>query len=330
MQAIENANIENQVVKFRCRQGNCKQKKDGAMKKVLSISLGSSTRDHSVETEFLGQHFQLSRKGMDGDFKRHLQMFEDYDGKVDAFGVGGTEFYVLVNNRRYYFREAKRIRKAIRKSKVGDGNGIKHLLAPLAIQALRKHGVELKGKRVLKTTAVDRYGLAKALVDEGCEMTFGDFMFTLDLPIAIHSLKTVHVMAATLLPLLSQLPFKWLYPVGAEQEKEPSKKYSRFYDEADLIAGDFLQVWSYLPDDLTGKIIITNTVTTKNVDELQKRNLKLLVTTTPRLEGRSFGTNVIEALCRCLVDKPDDEISSEDLMDVIRRIPILPEVHVLN
>ena len=300
------------------------------MKKVLSVSLGSTTRDHSTEAEFMGQHFWLSRQGTDGDFDRCIQMYRDNDGKVDAFGVGGTEFYLWVNGRRYYFREAKQIRKAIKISKVGDGNGIKHLLGPLAIEALKEHGYELRGKKALKTTAVDRYGLAKALVDAGCDVTFGDFMFALDLPIPIRSIHTVHIVAVLLLPIMTQLPFRWLYPLGAEQEKEPSKKYSNFYEEADIIAGDFLQVWSNLPDDLSGKIIITNTTTEKNVEALQKRNLQVLVTNTPRLEGRSFGTNVIEAMCRCLIDKPDDRITEADFKDIITRVPLKPQVHILN
>jgi hypothetical protein len=300
------------------------------MKKVLSISLGSSTRDHTAEAEFLGQHFWLSRQGTDGDFEKYLQMYREYDGKVDAFGIGGAEFYCFVNGRRYYWRELKAVREAIKLSKVGDGNGIKHLLAPYAIQALQEHGIELRDKKALKTTAVDRYGLAKALVEAGCDVTFGDFMFALGLPIPLHSLRSIHVLAALLMPVLTRLPFSWVYPVGAEQEKEPSKKYSRFYEEADIIAGDFLQVWSNLPDDLTGKIVITNTTTAQNVGELLKRNLHILVTTTPRLGGRSFGTNVIEAMCRCLIDKPDDQITSADFIDLIERIPLKPQVHVLN
>jgi len=248
---------------------------------------------------------QLGLQGTDGDFDRYVQMYRDNDGKVDAFGVGGAEFYLWVNGRRYYFREIKQIREAIKISKVGDGNGIKHLLAPLAIQALHEHGYDLRGKKALSTTAVDRYGLARALVDAGCDMTFGDFMFALDIPLPIHSIRTVHIMAVILLPIMTQLPFHWLYSVGAEQEKEPSKEYSRFYEEADVIAGDFLQIWSNLPDDLSGKI-------------------------TPRLEGRSFGTNVIEAMCRCLIDKPDDQITEADFKDIIARVPLTPQVHILN
>ncbi|OQY19048.1 MAG: hypothetical protein B6I35_12205, partial [Anaerolineaceae bacterium 4572_32.2] len=115
------------------------------MKKVLSISLGSCTRDHTTKADFLGEHFWISRRGTDGDFEKALQLYREYDGKVDAFGVGGTEFYQLVAGRRYYWRDARRIREAIKISKVGDGNGLKHLLAPYALQALEEHGIELAG-----------------------------------------------------------------------------------------------------------------------------------------------------------------------------------------
>jgi hypothetical protein len=85
-----------------------------------------------------------------------------------------------------------------------------------------------------------------------------------------------------------------------------------------------------MPDDLTGKIIVTNTTTAKNVEELRERGLHILVTTTPRLEGRTFGTNVMEATLRALINKPDDEITESDFLDMIERIPLEPNIEVLN
>jgi hypothetical protein len=300
------------------------------MKKVLSVSLGSPTRDHTTEAEFLGERFWISRQGTNGDLEKALQLYRENDGKVDAFGVGGTEFYQVVAGRRYYWRYARRIREAIKISKVGDGNGLKHLLAPYALQALEEHGIALKGKKVLQTTGVDRYGLAKAMVEAGCDVTFGDLIFALGLPIPVRGLRALHILAAILLPILTQLPFTFFYALGEEQEEEPSTKHARYYHEADIITGDFVQIRSHMPDDLSGKIIITNTTTARNVEELRERNLHILVTSTPRLEGRSFGTNVMEAVCRCLVDKPDDQITDADIVDLIERIPLKPQMHVLN
>jgi hypothetical protein len=304
------------------------------MKKILSVSLGSPSRDHTTRHEFLGQECELSRVGTGADFEKALEMYRQYDGAVDAFGVGGIEFYLGVGERRYYFREARRIRAAIKVSKVGDGNGIKTILVRRALAALEKHlntgGRTLKGLRGLKSNAVDRYGMAAALVDAGCDMVFGDFMFSLGLPIPVRKLSTARLIAAILLPVITQMPFKWFYPLGSAQDKEPEPKWGKYYQEATVLAGDFVSVRAHMPDDLSGKIVVTNTTTSKNVQELRERGVQILVTTTPRLEGRSFGTNVMEATLRALVDKPDPEITSADFLDMIERIPLEPNLEVLN
>ncbi|HSM70738.1 MAG TPA: hypothetical protein VK851_04280, partial [Anaerolineales bacterium] len=166
------------------------------MKRIISISVGSSSRDHTTKKVFLGQECEISRQGTDGDFEKAVQRFRDLDGKVDAFGAGGVEFFLQVADTKYYFRDVKRIRNAIAISKVGDGNGVKGLLEKRAFQYLEKYlnekeGKTLKGMKALQTNAVDRFGMAEAMVDAGLDVTFGDFMFALGLPIAITTLSSV-------------------------------------------------------------------------------------------------------------------------------------------
>lgn len=305
------------------------------MKKILSISVGSSSRDHTTKHVFLDQECELSRQGTDGDFEKAVQRYADMDGKVDAFGVGGVEFYLRVGRKKYYFKDVSRIRRAIKVSKVGDGNGVKGLLERRAFQALEKHLNEkenktLKGMPALLTTAVDRYGMGEAMVDAGLDLTIGDLMFALGLPFPVKKLSTVRVIAATLLPVITRLPFTWFYALGAEQDKPPQQKWDKYYQQAQVLGGDFIQIRQYMPDDLTGKIVVTNTTTAKNVEELKKRNLHILVTVTPRLEGRSFGTNVMEATLLALMDKPQSEVTDADFADLIDRIPLQPNIEVLN
>ena len=305
------------------------------MKKIISISVGSSSRDHTTRTTFLGQECEISRQGTNGDFDKAVQRYQELDGKVDAFGAGGVEFFLEVAKKKYYFRVVKRIRNAIKVSKVGDGNGVKGLLEKRAFQYLEKYlnekeGKTLKGMKALQTNAVDRYQMAEAMVDTGLDVTFGDFMFGLGLPIAIKGLSNVRLIAALLLPLITQFPMSWLYALGSEQDKPPQPKWTKYYEESTVLAGDFIQIRQYMPDDLTGKIIVTNTTTAKNVEELKERNLHILVTVTPRLEGRSFGTNVMEATLLALMDKPQSEVTEADFLDLIERIPLEPNIEVLN
>jgi len=305
------------------------------MKKILSISVGSSARDHTTRHVFLGEECELSRQGTNGDFEKAVQRYRELDGRVDAFGAGGVEFFLQVAHRRYYFRDVKRIRNAIKISKVGDGNGVKGLLEKRAFQKLEKYLNEkenktLKGMSALQTTAVDRYGMGEAMVNAGLDVTFGDLMFALGMPFAIKKLSTVRLVAAVLLPVVTQVPVSWLYPLGAEQDKPSQPKWTKYYERSQVLAGDFLQIRQYMPDDLTGKIVVTNTTTAKNVEELKKRNLHILVTVTPRLEGRSFGTNVMEATLLALINKSQADVTSADFLDLIERIPLEPNIEVLN
>ena len=50
------------------------------MKKVLGVSLGSSTRDHKVVVEILGEKVEIERRGTDGDVKKMMQIFKENDG----------------------------------------------------------------------------------------------------------------------------------------------------------------------------------------------------------------------------------------------------------
>lgn len=303
------------------------------MKTILSVSLGSPARDHAVSLRLLGEEVRIERRGVNGDMGRALDLYRAMDGKVDAFGVGGIEFELQVADRRYAWRDARRIREAVRISKVGDGNGVRAILARRAVAALERslneQGRTLRGMKALKTTAVARYALAAELDRAGCEMTYGDFMFALGLPIPLHTLASVRRLGSILLPAVTQLPYHWLYALGDEQLAPPVEKWGRHYAAAELIAGDFLQIRSHMPRDLAGKIILTNTTTPADVEDLRRRGASLLVTETPRLEGRSFGSNVIEALLLTLTDKPRDEVGPADFEELIDRLSLEPSVEAL-
>lgn len=293
------------------------------MKRVVSISLGSSKRNHVVQTEFLGVPFELSRIGTDGDMEKMIAFIRELDGQVDAFGLGGMDLYLRVGTRKYLLRDAARIVRAARKTPMVDGGGLKDTLERRVIKELAKEGLDFRGKKVLMVCAVDRFGMAEALAEEGADLTCGDLIFGLGLPIPLRSLPTFRRVAYLAAPLVRLLPIKMLYPTGGEQEKiEP--RYTRFYEEAEIIAGDFHFIRRYMPEKLPGKIIITNTVTPADIEELQKRGIAMLVTTTPEFQGRSFGTNVLEGVLLVLSGKRPEEVTSHDYNTLLDRLGFKP------
>lgn len=298
------------------------------MKKVISISLGSNKRDHRVEVNILGENFIIERRGTNGDKKKAARLFTELDGKYDAFGIGGIDLYIYSGKKRYTFRDAKKLIKDVKQTPAVDGSGLKNTLERRVVAFLdQKTGLKLADKKVLMVSAVDRFGMAEALVSLGAEVIFGDLIFALGIPMPIYSLKALDKIARTFAPVITKLPIEWVYPTGNNQDKKyTDEKYTRYYQEADIIAGDYHFVRKYMPEDMNGKIIITNTVTPENILELERKGIKTLITTTPELNGRSFGTNVMEGVLITLAGKEPEQLSSDDYLKLIDKIGFSPRI----
>ncbi|MFZ5626938.1 MAG: quinate 5-dehydrogenase [Bacillota bacterium] len=294
------------------------------MLKVVSISLGSSSRNHTVETEIAGKKIMLSRLGTDGDWLKARQLFCELDGKVDAFGLGGMDLYVYIAGKRYTFRQAVRLIQGVH-TPVLDGSGLKNTLEKHVINLLQEEGiVEFVDKKILLVSGADRFGMAEALIQTGAQVVFGDLLFGLGLPFPMYNYQTFCRVAQMVLPLITQMPFSLLYPTG-EKQTVNTPKFTRFFAEADIIAGDFLFIKRYMPGELEGKIIITNTVTAADIKELADRGVHKVITTTPEFQGRSFGTNVLEAMLVAL-SGAKTALTAEEYLEIIQRFEIRPRV----
>ncbi|MDR7550117.1 MAG: quinate 5-dehydrogenase [Armatimonadota bacterium] len=296
---------------------------------VVSISLGSSARDKRVETELLGQRIIIERIGTDGDYQRFCRRLREVDGRVDAIGIGGINLTLAAGRRRYYIRDAVRATAGLR-TPVVDGSGVKEGWERHVILHVlpREMGAPLRGRRVLLTSSVDRFGMAEAFVEGGADVVFGDLMFALGIPVGLRGLTTVKVLGALLLPIFTRLPFSWLYPTG-ERQAQITPRFGRAYGWAEVVAGDFHFIRRHLPDDLSGKTILTNTITPEDLALLRQRRLSLLLTTTPEMDGRSFATNVLQAALVALSGRSPGDLTPADYLDLMRRAGFAPRVERL-
>ncbi len=268
------------------------------MKHIVSVSLGSAKRDYDTCVTLLGQEVRLGRRGVDGDLRSAAALIRELDGarngEVDAIGLGGIDLYFYIGARRYTVRDAARLAREAHNTPIVDGSGLKQSFEKRVVKELDT-ALSWRGKRVLMVSALDRYGMASALEDLGAKVLYGDAIFGLGLPIPVYGRKTFRRAAKALLPLVTELPISWLYPTGSKQDRDARNSFSRFYTWADVVAGDWHFIRRYLPERVDGKMFLTNTTTADNVNLLRKRGASKLITTTPRFEGRSVATNVLEA-----------------------------------
>jgi hypothetical protein len=269
------------------------------MRRAVSISLGSSKRNKTVVVTLLGEQVSLERIGTDGDMEKAAQLYRELDGTVDAFGVGGADLGLMVAGRWYPLYSVQPMVRFVRHTPLVDGAGLKMTLEQRAAACLDQHiRAEINPRRALFTVGTDRWGLTRSFAEAGYDCVFGDLMFGLGLPIPLRGVEQVKRLAALILPIVGRLPFEWVYPTGEKQEKwEP--KFTQWYQWATVIAGDCHYIKRHMPARLGGegqaKIICTNTTTPDDVERFRAAGVRYLVTTTPVLDGRSFGTNLMEA-----------------------------------
>jgi hypothetical protein len=294
------------------------------MKRAISISLGSSKRDKSVKINLGGEEILVERVGTNGDISKARQMYLDLDGKVDAFGVGGVDLYLRLDDREYPLRAALKLVEGVTKTPLCDGRGLKHTLErrvfELAAPAL---GGMPHFKQAFVPVAVDRLGLAEAVAEVSERIVSGDLMVALGVPIPLYGIPSFKRVARVMLPIVSWFPMSMIFYGSDGAEQKP--KYVKYFNESDLIAGDFLFMRKYMPASLTGKTIVTNTTTEDNIELLRSRGVKTVITTTPRYDGRSFGTNMLEAALTAYAGK-GRRLMDDELNGLIDELGLRPAV----
>ena len=157
------------------------------MKRVVSISLGSSSRDKRVEFKLGDETIIMERIGCNGDEKKARALYADMDGKVDAFGVGGVELYVRVVNKNYPLRSGLNLIKAVKRTPCTDGRGLKLTMEQNIFQiAEPQFHRPISPRRGMMPVAADRYGMAESLHRAGFELVFCDLMFGLGIPLPVY------------------------------------------------------------------------------------------------------------------------------------------------
>jgi hypothetical protein len=301
------------------------------MKRAVSISIGSSKRNKAVEVELLGEKVSIERIGTDGDMEKAAQLYKELDGKVDAFGLGGADLGLLVDQKWYPLYSVQSMVRYVKKTPLVDGAGIKNTLesrlAPFIDSQIGDY-VQSLGKKVFLVSGADRWGMSKSFLDTGYEAVFGDIMFGLGMHIPMRGEANVKRMAALVMPIVGRLPFKWVYPTGEKQE-ERVPKWEKYYQWGTVIAGDCHYVKHHMPDDMQGKVVATNTTTREDVEIFRQVGIKYLVTSTPVIEGRSFGANMMEAALIAVSGK-GRVLTHAELNVLIDQLNFQPQLQELN
>ena len=298
---------------------------------VVSVSLGSSSRDRDVEIALGPYEARLRRVGCDGDGAVAAARLRelDADPAVDVLTLGGIDRIWRIGDRCYEVVEAERLASNVRSKPVVCGFGVKTTVELATVGRYLDEGLVGPDQEFLVLSLAERYDLARLLRDRGCSLTFGDLPLSLGIPFPLRSFAAAERLARILLPVARRMPIRFFYPQGAAQDRrEPA--HGSLFAGADVLAGDFLLLRRYAPDDLGGKTVLTNSTTESDREWLREAGVRLLLPTTPRFEGRAFGANVLEGLLAAVLLREGREPSSDAYVGTAERLGLRPEPEPLT
>jgi hypothetical protein len=301
------------------------------MKQVVSVSLGSSSGDFAREIDLDGETISLRREGVDGDMDRALARIHELDGHIDALGLGGIDVHLYVGDKVFVIGDGQRLADAARQTPVVDGSGLKNTLERKVVRSLLARGTITANTRVLMVCALDRFGMAEAFIAAGCPCVFGDLIFNIGLDYPLTTLREIEELAQKYKTRLLTVSHRLLYPTGAAQDTpNADPRYAKYYEAADVIAGDSHFIMRHLPPRLPGKGIVTNTTRPHTMARLRDAGIAWVATTTPEMDGLSGATNLMEAALVARMEKPVDQITPADYEYWIDRLGWEGAVHILR
>jgi predicted amino acid dehydrogenase len=301
-------------------------------REIRSISLGPSDHDYAFVRQLFGHEFHVQRLGTDGNIRRARELVAQLDGQTDVIGLGGMNFHFQVGRHTFIHQQIQTVAHAAQATPVVDGTHMKNTLERWALSQVAQQQPELfRYRRIFVLSGVDCYATAQVLSQLTDRMVFGDPIFHLNLPITLKSFGQLERYAKWVLPRLCRAPYSRLFPVGpAPVHRTP--RGAGFFKQADVIVGDIAYLRHFAPDDLRRKVIVTNSLSSSDLEDLKERGVESVVTLLPPFSDEHPLTdiNVIEAIFTNLIDRPAAALTDDDYLDLVSRWDLKPQVMVLN
>jgi len=295
------------------------------MKKILCISLGSSSRDYHFETAFLGHHVEITKKGTDGSYQKALALVRESDGNVDAISLGSMQLHLECGGRRYVHQLTQHLVRTAHKTIIVDGSGIRNTLERWAVRLIAHEKPDIFNKKnVLVLCGLHNYALADVLSEFTNSLSFADPMLHFRLPLVLHSFRALALYGHLTLPYFAKHSYGHFYPTGRRQDTIKPALRKKIFEQADIIAGDFHYIRHYSPEKLRNKTILTNYVTEQDTADLKERGVTTLITVAPRIADYAVDVDVLEALFLVTAKKDWSTMTRDDYLNTIIEAKIQP------
>ena len=295
------------------------------MKKVVTVSLGSSKQDFSFETDFLGQRFQVRRLGADDDTGRAWELMRRWQTKADAIGLGEIGDHWHVGQSTVVNKETRRLLNVVTRVPATTGATLRRLLQVRAVRYVQNHlGRYFDNNLVLFLSGMRNYDMALALSDYTPNLSFADALAQTGAPALLQSLTQLELYAKGHDLALAGRPGEVL---EAALPGFKSRRIAAAVARSHVVVGTFAELQAVgSPANLAGKTVITSAVDDERLAFFTRCKVNLVIDVSPQLFERVVGINVIEAMILAALGKPPEDVSDNDFGEIIDELDIRPRL----
>ena len=295
------------------------------MKKVVTVSLGSSKYDFSFETDFLGERFQIKRLGADDDTGKAWELMRRQQTMADAIGLGEIGDHWHVGQNTVINKETRRLLNVVTRVPATTGATLRRLLQVRAVRYVQNHlGNYFNNNIVLFLSGMRNWDMAQAMSDYTPNLQFADALAQTGAPTLLTSLQQLEYYAKGSEIALTGKPGEMLESMLAGFK---SSRIGAAVAKSHVIVGTFHELKEVgTPANLDGKTVITSAVDDDRLAFFKQCKVNLVIDVSPQLFPRVVGTNVIEAMILAALDKPKEEISDDDFSEILDELDIKPRL----
>ena len=295
------------------------------MKKVATVTLGSSKQDFAFQTRFLGHRFSVQRLGADNDTGKAWELMRRQQATVDAVGLGEIGDHYQVGLRTVVNKETQRLLNVVTRVPATTGATLRRLLQVRAVRHVQRAlGSYFNNNLVLFLSGMRNYDMAVALADYTTNLSFADALFQTGAPAMLGSLEQLELYAKGSKWALSGKPGELL---EASLPGFKRKRAAMEVAKSHVIVGTFAELKAVgSAANLAGKTLITSAVDDERLAFFTKCKVNLVIDVSPKLFDHVVGINTIEAMILAALGKPPEEVSDDDFSEILDELDIQPRL----
>ena len=295
------------------------------MKKVVTVTLGSSKKDFEFKTTFLGQEFSVRRLGADKDSSRAWELMRRQQANADAIALSDMVDHYHVGLRTVVNKESQALMQVVTRVPVTTGASLRRLLQVRAVRHVQKElGNYFNNNLVLFLSGMRNYDMAVALSDYTRNLSFADPVFQAGSPLLLSSLEQLELYAKGKELLPGIVPGKFLKSVLSTLK---NKIVANAVAKSHVIVGTFREVQAVSSSgNLDGKTLITSAIDDEALAFFAKHKVNLVVDVSPKLFDKVVGISTITAMILASTGKSEAELSDHDFEEIINELDIKPRL----